>query len=1266
MDVLTLSKSCSKEDFWFNFCTLKDQTNINFTLDFFQYLCDCQETLTLFSGGEFFLDGELTNLVDQFKAEKIAMFSKHLKEKNCSSTTLKINPEIGHPDNIVIFFGDSDMENIKNVIIEDVEYEPTLIVKSSSPIFALYKNKSSRDDDLYKEFIIQNFETYLNSENVSNKDGNEDDDDEDAVDDTVGYLAFDDDSVNQNQGVLPRLFGGGRRLMQEFKYICQWCPREALEQRNKGRFRELKNYRDHFRRYHSDIPMREFLTKVQRNEPKFFCKICRRKISLGNQLRHQIICRPIIADKSSSSSSSSDQEEVSTKKTKSNKSTTKAVIDKPSTSKQHTSQSDEEEEDDSTPDQRTSKKRPMQSSSESSIGESLSRSTNIVQPSNTTLEKRVKMPLNQLLQSEECQTQLRETLDNLRKRNVEISCVSTSTSSMAISTQQKKVYDPSEQSNVQTKSKEKLSPTSNPNKAMQQSESKIVNIQCTDEVCEDDEYDFETQMEEDDIASEPHGPEGSSTIDSIEKPDNLNEEDHNKQIKMVKWWQGETKSMYCIRNDLPLQIFYPTDSEEFVNTVQENFLKHTAKKKELDNVMAQMESSEEKLNQFSDHRDLPYLKDYEEFVSSGSTKDVLGYFSPEYDTEITRKSATSSTAKQYSYRIMEFFNYMAKKFKTFHLDWLFDYGSEIQKKQPDGTETNEIFIPPQDAVNEFLKSYLYGSNPAANIGLRIFAMKKLLEMLIERYPQNEEKFPGTLYEKRKTVKTLVKRLTRINDEICPAGTIKHLSIASNRNHRKSLAEKIKKCPQKSLENIMKGVSEYLVSAEYNRLKKLLYENAYEVTKVPSSKDYTSLTSWVLEMLVCIGGNRPVSLLGITVKDWEDRKPGFCPFNQSEENDLVVEDPQSDNRKILANPYQKPSNCESDEPTGVIVMSEADKISVGPPCYIWFPTELEDLVKAHSLMASKFLPRSVDIYHPNTRLFMNSQGNLIKSIECKHFKDFIGLPIVCYDFRRSLSTFCLDSQDENIRKSEPSILRHSQDTAYAYYHQKHGQNVEYVNIKYAVQHGLVKATEDEIDSTMNKIREKGLNEEWELTQKRNDKALAISQDILRKNQERLNDSTSKGGRIWITKREYKNFMDGIMKAISTEEEKQANNLEPGPFSHLLHYLPGTENAGVFPTKEVWWRDMCRVLFGLQGPEGESMRLADLTVYDGIPFGAMSGRKKIQEEQQKKRKNPEYLVVAQYWRDRIKDEALKILKGKWDRLRFIFTQDELDYFNSYNTK
>ena len=106
------------------------------------------------------------------------------------------------------------------------------------------------------------------------------------------------------------------------------------------------------------------------------------------------------------------------------------------------------------------------------------------------------------------------------------------------------------------------------------------------------------------------------------------------------------------------------------------------------------------------------------------------------------------------------------------------------------------------------------------------------------------------------------------------------------------------------------------------------------------------------LLICIGGNRPCALLGITLRDWAEKRPGYCPFNQDDENEMEEEEPGCDDRKVLKNPYIKPKGSNFDEPTGYIVKSETDKIAVGPPCYIWFPNSLAALVNDHSLMAQE--------------------------------------------------------------------------------------------------------------------------------------------------------------------------------------------------------------------------------------------------------------------------------------------------------------------------
>ena len=1144
MEILSLSSGVSKDDFWFNVCELKDKSSIAFPLDYFSYKCECDQEIALSQNGEYFLDGPVSNLVERLAEDKNVLHQEHLDKTKCDSKqTLKINQGIGMPENLIVFLDEANIKDIVPVEIENTSYEPILAtVSSGGAVLSLYRDSQS-EDDTYLNFFKHNFEGHLNIVEEAETDQTEPEEAENMV--------SDDESVAKHQAMLPRLTGGGRKLQQDFRYVCFWCSDEVLKQKNRGRFRELRNYRDHFRNAHSDVPMREFLSRVERNEPTWFCNICRRKISLGNQLRHQIICRPIVEESVN----------IDTNKASSSKSTGSHTLEISATPKE--------------------------------------------------VNKR----------------QLESSDDSEQKRKV---------------TYQAAALDLSTDSEVANSS----------------SNIALSTMQGEKNAHDEFEFDTELEFEEESIMSE---------VDQLEEQelgDLVTEEAMGSEAKLMKWWLLEPKNRCSFRDNIPLPIFEISDSEDFVKIVKENFSKHYDKKLELDIEMTKMESSEEQLNQFSEARDLPILNSFQEFVKKTSTKDILGFFSTDPDSDnVQRSDKASGTSKQYSYRIREFFNYMAKEFKGFHLDWMFDYKFEIEKLQPDGSVTNEIFVPPQDVLKEFVKSFLYGSNPAANAGMRVFAVKKFLEMMRKKFKENEHLFPGTINEKSATVETLVKRLMHLEDELCPTGMIKHISKASNRNHRARMAEKLKKCPEKSLEKIMKGVADYLVSDSYADQKRLLFELAYVVTRIPTSRQYTSLTGWLLELLVCIGGNRPCAILGITIKDWEERKAGFCPFNQSEKNDLIEEDPIDDSRRILANPFKKPSESDSEDPTGVIVKSDADKITVGPPCYIWFPKELEELVQAHSLMASKFFTRNDDIFHPETRLFLNSQGNPIKSIECKHFKEFIGLPIVAYDFRKSLSTFCLESTDENIRKSEPSVLRHSKDTAYAYYFQKHGENVEYVNIRYAVKNSLVRASVEDVDKQLDKLREKGLNEEWELSQKRSDKALAYSEEILQKTQERHNDSQIKRGRNWMLQREYNDFIGGIMKAIDLEEERRQKGLEYGPFSHLLKYKAGADEGGVFPPNSIWWKDMCRVLFGLTGPEGDAMRKADLTVYHGVPFAAMSGRKKIEQEKSKtKGWFEEYSTVGNYWRNRIKDETTKAAKGKWNEIRFVFKQSDLAYFNS----
>ena len=559
-------------------------------------------------------------------------------------------------------------------------------------------------------------------------------------------------------------------------------------------------------------------------------------------------------------------------------------------------------------------------------------------------------------------------------------------------------------------------------------------------------------------------------------------------------------------------------------------------------------------------------------------------------------------------------------------------------------------------------------NPAANCGIRIFALKKMMDFLSKEIKDHEHVFVGNIIEKGKLVKCLIERNKNLSESICPQGTIKHLATASNKSHKKTLLEQMKKCPERNMTSIIEGVANYINSDEFNIQKTLLVELGCKSSKVPTSREYMNSTQWLLEQLICIGGNRPCALLGITVKDWAERRPGYCPFFQEEENEMLEDDPKYDNRKVLKDPYKKPKGCSSNEPTGIIVKSETDKISVGAPCYIWFPNALADLVNDHSLMAQKVIPRTIDLYHPNTRLFLNSNGREITKIECKHFKNFIGLPMTAYDFRRSLSTFCLDNKNELIRSSESAVLRHKETTGYAYYYQKHGERVEYVSIQYALKNGLIKADLESVDNHCALLRKSAKNEEWELSQKRTEKALEYGQQLMKKRKQGLNNSRQKGGRNWILPQEYDFFIEGIEEAMLMEEKKISAGVKPGPFGNLLNYKPGTEGAGLFPPLSIWQIDMYRVLYALSGEKGDAMRQAELSVYDGVPFSeGFTGRKKISEEIAKgKLIKDSDTIVANYWLEKIRREARQIYEGKWLPLRFVFTDQQLNYHNEVSKK
>ena len=1175
----TIRATVSSETFLSNFKELKSRMRATLPTDIILFQCgNCNINLALNKDGvlqmEETLEEEMTTRVE----EKLKVLTgNHIKQsEQCYSSRMHIHPVIGTPKNICVSFPESDTSCVKDFELEGDNYKINIIVvnSDSKAIFALYK-KETYEEKTYSEFIKCNFNTFLDTESPEPVENFEDE------------WIYDDESVSHYQQMLPRMIGGGRKLRADYNYVCLWCPKEDLKKGIKGRYRELKNYRDHFKKYHhgedgQGVSMSEFVKKLNRCEPSWFCKNCKQHYSLGNQVRHKAICHL------ESSESDSDLEEIVPIR-QSNQ----------SQKKNHAKENNPVEE---------------QSEHDITMQQSYAGTSGAKETDKGRTDSRTEKD-NEDLQFVHKDTQKKHP----KRTNLDESLSSEDEDSI----------------NQKTKQKKRV---------------KVVQFQeVLDEIYisadEDDLPEIDVDIKVELVGSE------NQTSTSYQQKENIN-----------KWWLKVPKHLYTNRGFGGPKIFLPSDSEEFVKRVSDNWKNHMSKKNDLDEKMKQAESGDARFHQFSAERDQPFLDKYREYVQSFSAKDIMHLFSDEYEELDIPSGAKSSTAMQYTYRIIEFFKFMANIYQNFHLDWMVDFQCNIEKKHPDGNVSNEIFLPTKNHLTEFIKQFKYGSNPAANCGVRIFALKKLMEFLSQEIKDNEHAFIGNIIENSTKVECLVQKLKNLNMSVCPEGTIKHLATASNKSHKRTLVEQLAKCPERTMASIMEGVSRYVDSDDYVTERTKLIELACKKTKIPTTREYMNSTNWLLEQLICMGGNRPCALLGITLRDWEERKPGYCPFYQDEDNDMIEEDPEHDKRKVLQNPYKKPKGSKDDEPTGFIVKSETDKIAVGPPCYIWFPNALVDLVKDHSLIAQKILPRSVDIYHPNTRLFLNSNGKPIKMIDCKHFKNYIGLPVTAYDFRRSLSTFCLDSKVDAVRKAESSVLRHREETGFAYYYQKHSEKVEYVSIQYAMKNGLIKAKSDAVDEYCNSLRKDAANDEWELTQKRTDKALEYSHNLIQKRKQSINDAKQKGGRNWILPAEYDSFIEGIEEAIKMEENKSKNGLKSGPFVQLLEYRPEAEGAGAFPPPGIWFYDLYRVLYGLTGTKGDEMRKAELSVYDGVPFSTgLSGRKKIKalKEKSDPSKQDADMIVANYWRDKIKDEAKHRVKGKWLPLRFIFTEKDFDY-------
>ena len=611
-----------------NFQILKRNLRSSLPSDVINYQCkNCdlnlplnpEGVLEIFSPVEKDLDIVINDMVEDLK-------ERHCKEKVLCSNMICVHP-LETPENIVVSFPESDEVHMKDVKIADDTYKLKLMIvpekSDKKTIFVMYQKECCLEEE-YLEFIVCNFNVHLDVEEIS-----------------YDELIYDDESATYYQQNTPRLSGGGRRLNADFNYECLWCPKDVIKLGKKGRFKQFKSYREHFKQYHhreegNGVSMADFLARVHRIDPKWYCKNCDRHYSLGNVVYHKSICKQSNQDESDSER---EIEEIESVAGPSNDDSNVGRGKRPLV-----------------------KKKKFIIYSDSSSDEKEQKENEDTNPNGNN--------------NDTATPNLKETdsFINLNKRSILDNSFS---------------EENNDTSRIKTKKK-----------VMK------VNNDYTFLDVDDELYSSSTEMDQTEANLEPkvevsEQPEFEIEI-NVEPSTSINKE------AFKKWWLNIPKHLYGDKGLGGPAIFLSSDSEEFVKRCTDRYKKHIEEKRVLDINMQEAESEEAQSLQFSLERDKPIIDLYTAFVKTSSAKDVLNFFSEEYEQYEIPTGAKSSTAGQYTYRIMEFFKFMSKIYHNFHLDWMVDYKGAIEKIHKDGSKSNDIFIPPKEDFTEFIKQFKYG------------------------------------------------------------------------------------------------------------------------------------------------------------------------------------------------------------------------------------------------------------------------------------------------------------------------------------------------------------------------------------------------------------------------------------------------------------------------------------------------------------------------------------------------------------------------------
>ena len=230
-----LESEISNFQLWTNFLDVRNKIGDALPSDQINYKCmECDKILNISKNGVTYLPESIEEPMSQlFLTYTVFSIEKHVEESNnCSGRSIQSNQ---HPGNIVFMFDDSDPKYFDTIKLDEVRYELRALVQSkednSKSILALY-SREFFEDNSYLEFLTENFHTCINVK-----------DDGDGMNDLMEQLVVDDETANHYRHLIPRQTGGGRKSNQEYTYQCQWCSVHDLRNPQRGKFRELKNYR---------------------------------------------------------------------------------------------------------------------------------------------------------------------------------------------------------------------------------------------------------------------------------------------------------------------------------------------------------------------------------------------------------------------------------------------------------------------------------------------------------------------------------------------------------------------------------------------------------------------------------------------------------------------------------------------------------------------------------------------------------------------------------------------------------------------------------------------------------------------------------------------------------------------------------------------------------------------------------------------------------------------------------------------------------------